>query len=78
MKNKTGVIELEFVTDENKHYAYFNEGKGIVFAPTAKDAKRLATLYDSAERLLYILKESHIYGGGALDLERTELINKLK
>ena len=78
MEGKLWEIELDWVTEENKHYAYFNGGKAIVFAKTAKEAKRLAALYDSAERLLHILKESHIYGGGALDLERTELINKLK
>ena len=75
---ESGISELEIVREKNKHYHFFNESKGIIFAPTAKEAKRLATLYDSAEKLLDILKQSHVYGGGALDLERAELINKLK
>jgi len=78
MKNKIGQIELEWVKEENKHYAYFNNNQGIVFAPTQKEAKRLAALYDSADSLFKIVKQCHVYGGGALDLERAELINKLK
>lgn len=78
MKNKIGQIELEWIKEENKHYAFFNSNQAIVYAPTAKEAKRLATLYDSAEKLLEIVKQSHVYGGGLLDLERAEIINKIK
>ena len=30
MKNKIGQIELEWVKEENKHYAYFNNNQGII------------------------------------------------
>ena len=75
---ESGTSQFALVREANKHYHFFNSSRGIIFAPTAKEAKRLAMLYDSAERLLHILKESHLYGGGVLDLERAELINKLK
>ena len=71
-------IELDWIKDNKKHFAYFHNTDGIIFAETRKEAQKLALLYDAAPRMLEILKSCHIYGGGALDLERAELINKLK
>jgi len=71
-------VELDWVKDDKKHFAYFHNSDGIIFAKTAKEAKKIAALCDAAPRMLEILKSCHIYGGGALDLERAELINKLK
>jgi len=36
MKNKIGQIELEWIEEENKHYAFFNNNQAIVFAKTVK------------------------------------------
>ena len=78
MELKSGKIELDWVNEENKYYSFFNNSRGIVFAPTQKEASKLALLYDNAQKMLDILKSSHIYGGGAKDLEIIELLNKLK
>ena len=77
MNNAKAQIELEWVKEENKHYAFFNNNQAIVFAPTYKEAKKLAALYEAAPAMLDILKNSHTYGGGAIAMQKDELINKL-